>query len=318
MFDPEVLEEFKYEADEMLNESEDFLLALEKKEDFDSNFNGVFRAFHSLKGAAGMFEIAPLQEFMHKIEGQFESLRDKKEMGQNQIDYFLKAIDNARNIINGGESSFDTSLFDKSKEQNQMKSEEETKNLQDQKKKVIQRTSKENNKRRGLVYVVDDEEFIKEELCDILGDFDFSTKGFLNPEELLELARKEQPDLICTDLKMPQMTGMELLKKVRASKIECPVIFITGFVDNKLLTEGLDEGASGFLEKPFEEHQVVSLAKQAVDRHKTKKLLNRSISYILYQFNDLDRYLESQKKEVQRANLRAELEKLLTLKKEFS
>lgn len=317
MFDPDVLKEFKYEADEMLNESEDFLLALEKEQEFEPNFNGIFRAFHSLKGAAGMFEINPLQEFMHTIEGQFESLRTKKKITRAQIDYFLQAIDSARSLLDQNEIQFDTTLFDKIGESpstpNQL-IEEPT----EQKEKAAIRIQKETKKKRGLVYVVDDEEFIKEELCDILGDFDFSTKGFTNPADLLAEVKKEQPDLVCTDLKMPEMSGMELLKKIRAEKVDCPVIFITGFVDNKLLTEGLDEGASGFLEKPFEEHQVVSLAKQAVDRHQTKKLLNRSINYILYQFNDLDRYLQSQKKEVQRANLRAELEKLLTLKKEFS
>ncbi len=166
--------------------------------------------------------------------------------------------------------------------------------------------------------MVDDEKFICEELCMILEDFDFKAKSFTNPEDAFKEIIKEEPDLLCTDLKMSEMSGIELLEKIRKEKVECPVLFITGFIDNKLLTDGLDLGASGFLEKPFEEHQVVSLAKQAVDRHRTKKLLNRSISYILYQFNDLDKYLASEGKEHLRKNLKDELGKLLTLKKEMT
>ena len=149
-------------------------------------------------------------------------------------------------------------------------------------------------------------------------DFGFTAKFFTNPEVVLEIMTKEEPDLLCTDLKMPEMSGMELLKKVRDKKLKCPVVFITGFIDNNLLTEGLDFGAAGFLEKPFEEHEVVSLASQSVERHRTKNLLNRSLSYMLYQFNDLDKYLREQGKEVQRKMLKTELETLLNLKKELS
>lgn len=274
----------------MLSESEEFLLGFEKGENFEANFNGVFRAFHSLKGAAGMFEILPLQEFMHKVEGQFESLREKQKITQEQVDYFLQAIDTAKSLIALGTTTFDTDLFDQINGEKKAQAAPEVKTEQApaikeplaQKEKVKERKERKKErkaqKKRGLVYVVDDEEFISQELCSILEDFGFTTKGYTNPEDVIKAVHKERPDLICTDLKMPQMSGMQLLEKVRGDKIDCPVVFITGFVDNDLLTQGLDNGASGFLEKPFEEDQVVSLATQAVDRFRTKRLLNRSIN----------------------------------------
>lgn len=319
MMDPEVLEEFKIEADELLNESEEFLLAIENRENFEASFNGVFRAFHSLRGAAGMFEIDDLQAFMHKIETQFESLKSAGEASQNQVDYFLSAVDAARNMISGEQADFDTDAFEKlNKGSPEAIQEVATVEVAEKKEEVAKRSEMKSQKKKGLVYVVDDEEFIGKELGDILEGFGFQTKVYLNPEDTLRDTLEEEPDLICTDLKMPEMTGLELLEKVRAGKKQCPVVFITGYIDNDLLTNGLEHGASGFLEKPFEEHEVVSLASQAIERHKVKKLLNRSLSYILYQFNDLDKYLKEQGKEVQRQNLKTELENLLSLKKELS
>ena len=312
MFDPDVLEDFKIEADEMLNESEELLLALEKKEDFENNFNGVFRAFHSLKGAAGMFEIEHLQSFMHTIESQFETLKEKDQASQAEVDYFLKAVDAARSMISSPDVEFDTSLFKQNPHEIQVPEPVA------QKEEVSKRVQKKNSKSKGIVYIVDDEEFIANELGNILHEFGFETKVFINPEIALKEILEKEPDLICTDLKMPEMSGMELLEKLSIKKIKCPVIFITAFMDNKLLTEGLELGACGFLEKPFEEHEAVSLAGQAVERYRIKKLLNRSLSYILYQFNDLDNYLKENRKELQRKNLKSELENLLSLKKEFS
>lgn len=327
MHDPEVLEEFKVEADEMLNESEEFLLNLEKGEDFTENFNGIFRSFHSLKGAAGMFEIDSLQNFMHTIESQFESLREIGTFSQHQIDYFLQAIDSARKILENDEPTLDTNSFEQEVSEpktTQVKDDAKVEKVDEPSKvsekihkKVEKRLLDEKEKGKGLIYVVDDEIFICEQLQDILVEFGFKAITFTNPLELIEKTKEEEPDLICTDLKMPEMSGMQLLKKIRELKLDTPVIFVTGFVDNKLLIEGMDLGASGFLEKPFEEHQVVSLADQAVKRSQTKKLLNRSLSYILYQFNDLDNYLEKEGKKALRKNLKEELERLLKLKKEI-
>jgi FixJ family two-component response regulator len=230
------------------------------------------------------------------------------------VDYFLLAIDCARQLLEGQHSKFDYELFDQL-EKKDVKS-ESLKKTEEKKESVLARKEKNLNKKKGRVIVIDDEAFICEELCDMLNEFGFNASSFTNPVEALAEIVKEKPDLICTDLKMPEMSGMELLKKVRGLKIECPIIFITGFIDNGLLIEGLDQGASGFLEKPFEQHEVVSLAIQSVERFRTRKLLNRSINYIIYQFNDLDNYLKKEGKESLRKSFKLEIETLLTLRRE--
>ena len=88
--DESIFGEFEIEAREMLEESEDKLLAIENGGDFHENYNGIFRAFHSLKGAAGMFGLDELQKHMHLLETLFESLNKIGQMEKDQVDYFLK------------------------------------------------------------------------------------------------------------------------------------------------------------------------------------------------------------------------------------
>ncbi len=316
--DDEVLAEFRIEAEELLAEAEEVLLKIESTEDFEGEFNKIFRSFHSLKGAAGMFEIDDLQSFMHIIEGQFESTREVGSMKQFQVDYFLMAIDSARKILLGQSPELDTELFNQEDQPDQPKESQPKKDLSSQAstvRKEVQEKINTTSEYKGLVYVVDDEELICESLADILRFYSYEVLTFTNPNLVLSEVQKRSPDLICTDLKMPEMSGLELLSQMRENKFEFPIVFITAFIDNDLLIEGMKAGASGFLEKPFEEHQVLGLVTNSIERYKTWKLLNKSINYILYQFNDLDKYLDEQGKDTLRKSLRLELQELLTLRK---
>ena len=316
--DDEVLAEFRIEAEELLAEAEEVLLRIEGCEDFEGEFNKIFRSFHSLKGAAGMFEIDDLQSFMHIIEGQFESTREVGSMKQFQVDYFLMAIDSARKILLGQSVELDTELFNQEDQPDQPKEDEPKKELSSQAstvRKEVQEKINTTSEYIGLVYVVDDEELICENLAEILRQHSYEVLTFTNPALVLAQAKERSPDLICTDLKMPEMSGLELLSQMRENKFEFPIVFITAFIDNDLLIEGMKAGASGFLEKPFEEHQVLGLVTNSIERYKTWKLLNKSINYILYQFNDLDKYLDEQGKDTLRKSLRLELQELLTLRK---
>lgn len=293
----------------MLLEAEESFIRLSKGESFQQNFNQIFRAFHSLKGAAGMFELDVLQSYMHTLEDQFESLREIGKLTENQIDYFLTAIDGVKEILSNNKTDFqltsfeginNTSIVNKDYKQSKLPS------------KAIGKES------MPRVIVVDDEELICEHLKFILDDHNFEIETFSDSERALEEILKNPPDLVCTDLKMPGLTGIQLLEEARKKKVYSSFIFISAYVDNNLLTEGLELGAMGFLEKPFEEAQVVTLVSNAVGRARAQKLLNRSINYILYQFNDLDDYLKTNGKETLRKNLRIELEELLRLRKELS
>lgn len=105
--DNPLLEEFALEAAELLDESEDALLDLDKGKDPQECYNLVFRCFHSLKGSAGMMGLDEMQKHMHLIEDRFQSYSDKLPELPATVDYFLMGIDVARAIMKGNQVDFD-------------------------------------------------------------------------------------------------------------------------------------------------------------------------------------------------------------------
>lgn len=105
--DNPLLAEFSVEAGELLDESEDALLELDKGKDPQECYNLVFRCFHSLKGSAGMMGLDDMQKHMHLVEDRFQSFSDKVEELKGMVDYFLMSIDVAREIMKGNAVEFD-------------------------------------------------------------------------------------------------------------------------------------------------------------------------------------------------------------------
>ncbi|HEY5562571.1 MAG TPA: response regulator [Clostridiaceae bacterium] len=106
------------------------------------------------------------------------------------------------------------------------------------------------------VVIVDDEPWV---LLGIRNTFAWSTLGFeiiaelTNPYEALETILKEKPEVVFCDVRMPGMTGIELLEKLRAEKRETEFIIVTGFAEFQYAQKALKNGAFDYLLKPINE-----------------------------------------------------------------
>lgn len=307
--DEYMVDEFLIEANEMFELAEVSLLNIDKGEDFDSNFNQIFRSFHNLKGAAGMFNLADLQEHMHKVETLFESTRDAGQISKKEIDFFLDSIDAARSILNKEDYNFTVvaSLNELEEQTDSSHKDKIEKRIETVEKSV-------SNKNSPLVFVVDDEVDIVEILQFGLESEGYRVMGFTCGDELIKNLH-EDPDLILSDIKMPKIDGLGLLKEVHSLTPDIPFIFFSGYITKEVMLEALPLGAQGFLEKPIDLDYVRSISKVAINRYRAKKLLEKSIDYILYQFSDLDKYLESTGQESIRTALKIELENILEQKR---
>ncbi|HZP69528.1 MAG TPA: response regulator FixJ [Pseudolabrys sp.] len=116
------------------------------------------------------------------------------------------------------------------------------------------------------VYVVDDEEAIRARLEFLLRDAGFSVRSFESAKEFLTVLPQIQSGCIVTDVRMPEVTGIELLRHVMATKPHLPVIVMTGMGDIALAVDAMKTGAIDFLEKPFEDGPLLSAVKTAVRR----------------------------------------------------
>lgn len=115
------------------------------------------------------------------------------------------------------------------------------------------------------VVIADDESVIREGMKTIIP---WSEYGFEIAEEAsdgaeaLECIKKIKPEVLITDVKMPLMSGIELLKEVRRLKIDTKVVFISGYDDFLYVKEGMRFGAINYLMKPISAEELVSTVKE--------------------------------------------------------
>jgi DNA-binding NtrC family response regulator len=117
----------------------------------------------------------------------------------------------------------------------------------------------ESNKKSILV--VDDEEIIREFLYEVLcEDFQITLAG--DGDEAIDKLSQAEFDLVITDLKMPRISGEEVVKYAKSRNAKCPVIVISGYSSLFAASESVNHGACAFLSKPF---SIVELTK-AIDQ----------------------------------------------------
>jgi two-component system response regulator FixJ len=118
----------------------------------------------------------------------------------------------------------------------------------------------------NLVHVIDDDEAVRDSLTFLLRAAKLNVRTYDSALAFLKSLPHADSGCIITDIRMPGMTGIELLKELGERKISVPVIVITGHGDVPLAVEAMKNGASDFLEKPFDDDALLSAVKSALSR----------------------------------------------------
>ncbi len=102
-----------------------------------------------------------------------------------------------------------------------------------------------------VVYIVDDDEAFRNSLQKLLNSVNLTSKSFASANEFLEAYRPERPGCLLLDVRMPEMSGLELQNRLKGLLIELPVIILSGHADVPMVIHAMKAGAADFLEKPF-------------------------------------------------------------------
>ncbi|HEY2945036.1 MAG TPA: sigma-54 dependent transcriptional regulator, partial [Vicinamibacteria bacterium] len=129
---------------------------------------------------------------------------------------------------------------------------------------------------KAKVLIIDDEEAIRSSLKMILEYEGYECVLAANGEAGLKIAERENPDLVFLDIKMPQVDGMEVLKRLKAADGAPPVVMISGHADVATAFEASKLGAFDFLEKPLESERVLVVTRNALSQ-KTLEKENRRL-----------------------------------------
>jgi two-component system, LuxR family, response regulator FixJ len=119
---------------------------------------------------------------------------------------------------------------------------------------------------RGKVYVVDDDDAMRESLDFLLGAADFHVTLFESAHNFLDALPTIDFGCVVSDMRMPGIDGIELLKRLKAGGNRFPVVIMTGHGDVPLAVEAMKLGAMEFLEKPFEDDRLIGMIETALSR----------------------------------------------------
>lgn len=116
------------------------------------------------------------------------------------------------------------------------------------------------------ILVIDDQRPIRSTLKDILEMEGHTVSLAEDGAKGVETFTAEKPDLVLTDIKMPAMDGMEVLAKIMDTKVDCPVIMISGHGDIDTAVECIKRGAYDFIQKPLDLNRLLITVKNALDK----------------------------------------------------
>lgn len=120
-----------------------------------------------------------------------------------------------------------------------------------------------------VVHVIDDDEAMRNSLAFLLQAAKVEVQTYDSAAAFLKSLPKIKPGCVVTDVRMPGMSGIELLKHLRQVKIAMPVIVITGHGDIPLAVEAMKGGAADFLEKPFDDAVLLAAIRAALNMQAT-------------------------------------------------
>lgn len=117
----------------------------------------------------------------------------------------------------------------------------------------------------AIVHLIDDDEAVRTSLSFLLEMADLPAVTYGSAMEFLQVADGLKSGVIVTDVRMPEMNGLELVRRLKDRGVTLPVIVITGHGDVPLAVEAMRAGVVDFIEKPFEDDTLLNAIRSALN-----------------------------------------------------
>lgn len=115
------------------------------------------------------------------------------------------------------------------------------------------------------ILVVDDEKLIRWSLSKGLEGAGYAVDTAANGNDALQMVEKFKYDIVVTDLRMPGLNGIELLKKIKEMEMSLPVIFLSAYLSKEVVENAIQYGAFRCINKPFHMENIIHVVKEALE-----------------------------------------------------
>ncbi len=122
-----------------------------------------------------------------------------------------------------------------------------------------------------VVFVIDDSPAVREALDSLIRSIHLNVRTFGSTEEFLQFKRPDAPGCLVLDVRLPGLSGLDFQHEMTKSKIDLPVIFITGHGDVPMSVRALKAGAIEFLPKPFRDQDLLDAIHVGIERDRARR-----------------------------------------------
>ena len=116
------------------------------------------------------------------------------------------------------------------------------------------------------ILLIEDNKDIRENIVELLELEGYKVTAVANGRAGLQLAKEQLPDIILSDVIMPELTGHDVYSELKKDEITrfIPFVFITSSVEKKEMQEAINKGVDGYIQKPFEEKELLDVVKYCI------------------------------------------------------
>jgi len=140
---------------------------------------------------------------------------------------------------------------------------------------------------RSVVFVVDDDAAVREALDSLIRSAGLRVETFSSARAFLRHQRPEVPSCAVLDMRLPDLHGLELQRRLTAGSKPLPIIFITGHGDIPMSVRAMKAGATEFFTKPFDDRALLRAVRQALERDRAALRLRQNTAELEASFNSL-------------------------------
>jgi FixJ family two-component response regulator len=122
-----------------------------------------------------------------------------------------------------------------------------------------------------MITIVDDDQSVRDGIVDLVTSMGYDVQAFSRADHFLRSSRLDRTSFLITDVRMPGMSGLDLLDQLAASGRQIPTIMITAFPTEAERARATQAGAIGYLVKPFDEGQLVACITSSIGPGQTNR-----------------------------------------------
>jgi FixJ family two-component response regulator len=149
------------------------------------------------------------------------------------------------------------------------------------------RHMKESPEQPPIVYVVDDDNSIREALKSLLGSMGMRAEVFGSAAEFLKSELADVPSCLVLDVRLPGLSGLDFQAELARANIQVPIIFITGHGDIPMTVRAMKAGAVEFLTKPIRDQDLLDAVQLALDRDRARRDADKAVSAVRERYEQL-------------------------------